>query len=127
MTKRSARKARQVRQDQVFAWGRETFGDLSMCVWERARRFLEEAIELAQAAGVSPNEAAAVMDRAYRRPPGLIHTELGQAGLTLEMFAASVGMNAEEKTAAEFERVLSIPADEWRARLAKKVAEGIAQ
>lgn len=122
MTKRA------LRQMQAYRWAKETFGDASVVPWERARRFLEEALETAQAFGVTQEQAFAILVRTYSRPAGAKRKELGQAGLTLEMLAESVGLDAEQLTQKEFDRVRKPSKQaEFQARLARKVAEGIAQ
>jgi hypothetical protein len=53
--------SRDERQTAVLAWVRETFGDPTLSIEERISRFLEEALEFAQAEGLPADTAAALL------------------------------------------------------------------
>jgi hypothetical protein len=55
-----------------------------------------------------------------------VKLEAAQALLCLEGYAAVVGIDLEEATRVEWERVMSISKDEWQKRHDRKVAAGIA-
>lgn len=114
------------RPGRFLAWAKETFGEIAVDRRERARRFLEEAIELAGAAGISPEDALRILERCYERPQGFMPVEAGQAQVTLELFAKSQLIDLEVEADREFFRVQKIPKEEWLRRHAAKVALGIA-
>lgn len=114
------------RPDEILRWAIDTFGPIAADRHERAARFLEEAMELAQVEGVSHHIAKAIADRVYSRPTGTLTREVGQAQVTLECLAANVGVDADEEAAKEFDRVRSISPDKFRKKQAAKAAIGIA-
>jgi hypothetical protein len=67
------------RPSRFLMWAQETFGDVALDPRERVLRFLEEAVELAQAMGVSMDTTDALVARTYRREPGDPVREMGQA------------------------------------------------
>lgn len=109
-----------------LAWAVETFGPIAADDRDRALRFLEEALELVQAAGLEMLDVANMADRVFDRPAGDLEKEIGQAGLTLGMLATSLGFSLQMLVAAEFARVSKIPREEWAARHAEKVDQGLA-
>jgi NTP pyrophosphatase (non-canonical NTP hydrolase) len=113
-------------QIEVLDWVEATFGADTCFIHERAARLLEEAIELAQAAGVSEEHALATVRHIFQKPPGDPAQELGGVGLTLLACAAALGESASEAEQKEWKRVLSIPADYFRERHNKKADAGIA-
>lgn len=110
----------------ALAWAIDTFGPITTNRTERACRFVEEAIELAHAEGLSAAVLCALIGRVYARPAGDLETEIGQAALTLEMLAENACLSVDRLADAEFRRVTSIPKEEWQRRHAAKVARGIA-
>lgn len=115
------------RPTEVLAWAVATFGDVARDKRERSMRFLEEAIELAHALDLDYATVQAVCKRVWNRDKGYIPREVGQAQMTLEALAASIGHDADREASNEFDRVRKIPKEEWTARHAAKVALGIAQ
>lgn len=109
-----------------LAWAHKTFGDIAFDPRERALRFIEEAIEVAHAMGLDETTLSAIIARVYFRQRGDLAREIGQSMGTLELLAETMAINAEAETAAEFQRVQSIPQEEWDRRHAAKVALGIA-
>jgi NTP pyrophosphatase (non-canonical NTP hydrolase) len=85
-------------QDRVWLWALQCFGTES-CLDKRSRthRFLEEALELAQAAGCPRNEAMRLVDYVYGRDRGAVHQEVGGVMLTLAALchAHGIAMNIE--------------------------------
>lgn len=114
------------RPQRALQWAVSTFGSIAADPHERAMRFLEEAVELAHAEGVTAETASKIAARVYSRPAGHTAQEVGQAAMTLECLAANLGISAEAECANEFLRVQSIPKAEWDRRHAAKVALGIA-
>lgn len=116
MTERAARH---------IEWAIEMFGDIALNPRERALRFAEEALELAQTIGVDPAQLHAIIDRVYARPPGDTLREVGQCVVTLESFAHVARIDADAEAEREYARVQSIPKDEWQRRHRAKQAQGI--
>lgn len=115
------------RPSRFLLWAQETFGDIALDPRERVLRFLEEAVELAQAMHVSMDTTDAVVARVYRREPGEPPKEIGQALATLELLAKAMKVDADAEATKEFIRVQSIPKEEWARRHGAKVALGIAR
>lgn len=86
-------------QSGVAAWMRECFGpDIAADMLERADRFVEEALELAQTMpGFGPERAHALVDYVFNRPPGERRQEVGGVMVTLAALcnAADLSMAAE--------------------------------
>jgi hypothetical protein len=114
------------RQRDVLRWAIRTFGPIAGNRDERAARFLEEAIELAQAEGITRMVALNIAYRVFSRTPGHSDVEVGQAMMTLEALAENIGVDANDECRKEFDRVRTISQDEWDRRHAAKVALGIA-
>lgn len=123
---REIARVRDRRSQDVLAWALDIFGPVAGTQMERTARFVEEAVELAHAAGLGADVVARIVERVYSRPAGSIPKEVGQAGLTLEAFAANVGVSLEAETAREWDRIRTIPQAEWARRHSAKQALGIA-
>lgn len=93
---------------------------------ERARRMLEEAMELAHAEGLTISDTEAIAARVWSGHLGHTWQEIGQLQMTLECLAANLGVSANEQADLEFARVQRIPKEEWERRHAAKVKLGIA-
>lgn len=118
---------RDQRQVVIGNWARDTFGESAMQIDERARRFLEEALELAQACGVSLDDSLRSVRVVYARPAGSIEQEMGGVGTTLLTLAQMAGFSADECEASEVRRVMAIPREKFIARHAEKKALGISR
>jgi NTP pyrophosphatase (non-canonical NTP hydrolase) len=109
--------SRNQRQSVIFEWGTKAFGaDQMTSIPQRAARFLEEAIELAQACDLDKTMAHKLIDYIYDRPPGERRQELGGVGVTVMALAEALGESADECEAAEVERVLSKPTSHFTER-----------
>ncbi len=79
---------------------------------ERTHRFLEEALELAQANGCSRNDAAALVEYVYSRPKGRPEYEVGGVMVTLASLcsATSIDMNeaGDRELGRNWERIEAI-------------------
>lgn len=119
------RQLRDERQARVRAWTTATFGGkVADDTGERAHRFIEEALELAQACGVSIEKVSAIAERVYSRSVGDLSQEIGGVGVTLLALCENVGVSAEAEECRELERVLSIPPERFRAKQAEKARAG---
>jgi hypothetical protein len=117
---------RDERQRVVVKWATETFGPNAMTPAERAMRVLEEAVELAQAEGVSHEGALAVADYVYKKQPGDPAQEVGGLSVCLLAHCAVRGLSADEEEAREVARVLALDQAYWRTRHQVKAASGVA-
>lgn len=83
-------------QTEVARWIRATFGDTVLHdKVERSDRFLEEALETVQAAGMDRDRVLMLVDYVFSRPVGEMHQEIGGAFITLLALAVSSGMSTE--------------------------------
>lgn len=117
---------RNVRQAGIAEWVRRTFGSATMTLEERAMRFAEEAIELAQAAGLTEERVRAIVAHVYKKPAGEIGSEVGGVGITLLALAAVADVSADKEEVRELYRVLAIPRDYFQKRHNAKAEAGIA-
>ncbi len=70
---------------------------------ERTHRFLEEALELAQANGCSREDAVALVDYVFSRPQGDPAQEVGGVLVTLASLCSAVAINMDEAGDKELE------------------------
>lgn len=117
---------RDARQAAIYQWVADTFGANTLHTSERAMRFVEEAIELVQAVGLSAVVVHRIVDHVYAKPPGGLAQEIGGCGTTLLALAAAHGVSADDAERAEFERVLKIDPARFRERHDAKARAGIA-
>lgn len=113
------------RQQIIARWTQRTFGIASMTVEERAGRFLEEAMELAQCF-IPKEKAQRLLDYVYSRPVGNPKQEMGGVGVTLLVLAEVLGLSASNEEMMEQARVQAVPAEVFRARHNAKAAAGVA-
>lgn len=94
-------------QSKVFEWARRAFGDnVVMHRPERRERFAEECLELLQASGMSKEEIQRMMEYVYNRPAGEFSQEVAGVAITLDVFAASEGVDREKVVDAEYQRII---------------------
>lgn len=100
-----ALKAKLTFQARVSLWVEHCFGpSLAADPKERALRFLEEAVELVQACGLSEASARNIVNYCYVRPAGEIGQEIGGVMLTLHALAEYRGYDVDEQGESELER-----------------------
>ena len=109
-------------QDRAWSWCLEVFADRPQMssVDERCRRFLEEAIELVQAAGLPESMAQRLVAHVYSRPVGEVRQEVGGAMVTLAALAHALFVDAGDAAVDEMRR---IERPEVRERVRAKQAE----
>lgn len=73
-------------QSMIGKWVVKTFGHESMTSHERSMRFLEEAMELVQAHGITRDEVAHLSGRVYSKPVGKPRQEVGGVFVTFLAF-----------------------------------------
>jgi len=115
------------RQAEVYEWALGAFGTVASDPHERAMRFVEEALEVGQATGISLKDLEGLINRAYNRPvSGHPCREMAQAQLTLETLAERWGHDLSVAADEEFARLKSLPREFWQERQASKAREGVA-
>lgn len=112
--------------ERAAAWVRRCFGEHAMARTERAARLMEEAVELAQAEGVTVALARGIVERAYARPTGDPAQEAGGVGMCLAAWSVASGVDVAAETEREVSRVEALPVEHFKARHAAKVAAGSA-
>ncbi len=113
------------RQKVITEWIQSTFGEAALSENERTLRFLEESLELVQAAGLPIEKARELLEYVYSRPAGVIGQEVGGVGISLLAFCEKFGISAEEEEDLEVERVTTFEADYFRKRQDAKAKAGV--
>lgn len=89
-------------QNRVFSWINRCFGArIAMDITERNLRFLEEALELVQATGLSKYEVLELVEYVYHRPVGAPQQGVGGTMVCLAALCSAVGIDLD--VAAELE------------------------
>lgn len=92
--------------ERVRPWMSATFGDaIAGDKVERNHRFLEESLELVQAAGCTEAEALSLVAYVYGRPVGDIWQEVGGVMVTLAALCLAQGVNLDVAAEAELRRI----------------------
>ena len=117
---------RSERQRTAFQWAVDTFGDIARKPNERIQRFIEEALELAQAHGVSQDTVLKLVDYVYHRPTGVIFQEIGGVSITLLTYCESIGYSADHAEVIELARILTLDPVKLRAKQNTKAEAGVA-
>lgn len=119
-------RAMDVLQREVGAWMRRAFGDRSAdSRLERAARFVEEALELGQAAELTRDQVEQLVGYVFDRPVGELEQEVGGAAVTLLAFCHTHEISMRQLTERELDRVLAMPIEHFALRNAQKRAAGI--
>ena len=94
-------------QVRVHEWMLECFGpEIEADRQERADRFIEEALELAQTMpGFNADRAHALVDYVFGRTVGERHQEVGGVMVTLAALCNTVGLRIDEEAERELARV----------------------
>lgn len=107
-------------QSRVADWMLNCFGrEIASDTQERCHRFLEEALELVQSLGGTPEEAHQLVDYVYGRDIGHKDQEFGGVMLTLAALGNAIGVNMTGAAEIELERVWQ-KIDEIRRKQAAK-------
>lgn len=93
---------------------------------ERALRVLEEAIELAQAEGLSRDSVARLSDRAFSRPAGEPRSEAAGVLVTLLAWAVGAQVSLWDEAIREVRRIHRLPPEAVRLKQAEKARAGCA-
>ena len=94
-------------QQGVDAWMDACFGDeIKSDLLERADRFTEEALELAQTMpGFSSDRAHALVDYVFGRPVGDRYQEVGGVMVTLAALCNPCGLSMDDEARRELARI----------------------
>lgn len=107
------------------AWVQGVYGQASLHNQDnRAARFVEEAIELAQAQGLGKDVIAKILERAYSRPAGRIGQEVAGSFFTLLVYCYVAKIDLWLETLEEVERVEELDPEVFRAKHREKWAAG---
>lgn len=95
-----------VAQSRVAVWMLECFGpEITADKVERVDRFIEEALELAQATGWSADRGHALVDYVFGRPVGEIGQEVGGVMVTLAALCNVFGVDIATEIDREVDRI----------------------
>lgn len=114
-------------QHQVTLWMRECFGrDIAEDKQERTDRFLEEAVELAQATGHTKERVLELVEYVYNRPVGELQQEVGGVLVTLSALTSAHKMHLVGAARSELWRC-NRNIDKIRAKQRLKREAGVAR
>lgn len=92
-------------QTRAWTWAMSCFNERAVLdPMERNHRFLEESLELVQAAGCTQSEAHQLVDYVYGRPRGIIEQEVGGVVLTIALLCEIYGVSMVRSADAELQR-----------------------
>lgn len=95
-------------QKRVGIWVQRCFGDVVRYNREeRSQRFLEEALELVQANGLSKEGALALVEYTYGRPVGVVEQELGGVMVTLAALCDACQLDMVKEGEVELARIMA--------------------
>ncbi len=116
---------RDKRQATVRDWISHVFGIRTLNLRFRAVGVLEEALELAQACGYPKEKIAGLVEKVYANPPGEVGQEVGGVSISVLALCDTAGISADHCETVEIDRVLAKPVEHFKARLDRKLADGV--
>jgi hypothetical protein len=108
------------REKRVAEWIRTRIGEANLHSRERAMRILEEAVELAQAEGITAEQVQRQTAHVFDRPAGNPVQEASGIAVCLLGWCASAGTTFDAIADAEITRIEAKPIDQIRGSLARK-------
>lgn len=117
---------RRKRQKAVYEWVRTSLGIDATKPFERALRVVEEALELAQSAGIAHEQVTRILDHVYSRPAGRMDIEAGDVGVAILAFCESLDLSADELEEVRVEYALTLDPEVLAKRVQEKMSDGIA-
>jgi hypothetical protein len=105
-------------EQRVAEWVVSRIGSAGMDRRERALRLLEEAVELAQAEGITLAQVARQVAHVYERPAGDPEQEAGGVAVCLLGWCAATGAGFAYIAELEMARIEAKPIDEIRSHIA---------
>ena len=112
-------------QSWAYKYMLKVFGPREEIAKDRSMRFFEEAIELAQATGLTKAQAMELVDYVYARPIGEPHIEAGDVLFTLAGLA-SVNDVCLRKAASDVNTRAELNAEKIAAKRKKRPTDGSA-
>ena len=95
-------------QSRVLSWFTDCFGEQAVLdKTGRGAQFLEEAIELTQATGITREQAHFLVDYVHDKPVGEIGQEVGGVTTTLAVLCSSQGLDVLEQGETELARIIT--------------------
>lgn len=114
-------------QDRVGEWVVACFGrPLLFNRRERSRRFIEEALELVQAAGLTRDDVLELVVYVYGRPIGDLSQEVGGVMNCLASLCIAADVDMDDCAEREMQRVWA-KMSEIRAKHQAKIAAGVSE
>ena len=119
-------RTRRQRQYAVGRWCADAFGaEHASSVPQRGMRLAEEAIEAAQACGLTQEQVHHVVSYVYGRPIGELAQEIGGVSVTLLALCEAAEFSADTVELTEIERVLAKPLEHFKRRNQEKNDAGL--
>lgn len=112
-------------ESRVANWVCTRIGPKHMRPRERAMRLLEEAIELAQAEGITAEQVSRQVEHVFGRPAGEPRQEAAAVAVCLYGWCAATSVTLDEIATEEVERIEARPIEEIRGSLARKEDAGL--
>ncbi len=110
---------------KIVTWVAGTYGRASLMDRKnRAARVVEEALELFQSEGGTPEEADKIAKRTFSRPVGEPRQEAAGVQFTLLAYGYAANIDPVEACAEEVARVTAMPVEHFRAKQREKFAAG---
>jgi hypothetical protein len=107
-------------EQRVADWVVSRIGADNMQRKERAMRLLEEAVELAQAEGITADQVSRQIAHVFSRPAGEPTQEASGVAVCLLGWCAATGNRFDDIATAEIERIGAKPVSQIRGSLARK-------
>lgn len=124
--KNIVRTERNRRQKITMAWAKATWGkEAATSPRMRAMRFIEEAMELVQAQGLSEADVNLVAKDIFSRPVGETAQEVGGVMTSLNCLVENCGLSTDECEIEELKRVLDLDPEILREKQEDKVRRGL--
>lgn len=115
-------------QARVTEWAGKVFTEAELCdIPERALRVLEEAGELAQACGVTVEQAHKLIDYVFSRDTGMPDNEVAGTMVTLYALCAVMGIMAQGTFEREIKRINTTEVIERVRRRQKEKREAVSE
>lgn len=112
-------------QPKMVEWVRTRLGYDAMDPHERAMRFLEESLELAQAVGITEDEIDKMRLHVYAKDVGRVGQEIGGVVTTLLTLAQSQDVDMNVAGLMEIDRIHALPPEKFRKRQELNASLGI--
>lgn len=112
-------------QKIAFHWALQTYGSAVHGVRYQAFRFIEEALELVQAMGLTKEDVSRTVEYVFARRRGDAYEEFGDVRLTLDIMAESLHISSDDAYENCLLRVAGLDILKARAKDQAKIAAGL--